>query len=299
LIAIVTSIVTFGSGATVRLALCSLGLLSKSDTPGRRSMAIVAVVTGAARGVGRGIALVLGEAGATVYLTDIERRGQKRSTLPGTVEDTADQVTARGGRGIPIPLDHADDGAVAALFARVAADQGGLDLVVANACNGNALPFQGGPFWSLPLAHWEHMITIGVRSHLVAAWYAAPLLIAARGLLVLTGYADATSDVLGNHLFYDLAMRSVSRLAYSMAHDLRPHGVTALALAPGFTRTEAIIAALGPHPPGSDSIELPGRAVRALLADPHVARYAGRTLPVAELATTYGFSDSEVDDVRE
>jgi NAD(P)-dependent dehydrogenase (short-subunit alcohol dehydrogenase family) len=251
----------------------------------------VAVVTGAARGVGRGIALVLGEAGATVYVTDRESRDRRFSDLPGTVEDTAEQLTGRGGTGIPVPLDHTDDTGVAALFERVRAEHGGLDLLVANACDGNALPFRGGPFWTLPLEHWHNMVDVGVRSHLVAAWHAAPLLIERRGLCVLTGYT-APDDVIAGHLFYDLAMHAVSRMAHSLAHDLRPHGVTALAVSPGFTRTEAIVAELGDAlPPGTDSIEFPGRAVRALLEDPEVARHAGATIPVRTLAAQYDFVD--------
>ncbi|MFI6291347.1 SDR family oxidoreductase [Nonomuraea sp. NPDC050790] len=249
-----------------------------------------AIVTGAARGVGRGIALVLGEAGATVYVTDRESRARRHSDLPGTVEDTAEQVGERGGQGIPVVVDHADDDAVAALFERVGAERGGLDLLVANACDGNALPFAGGPFWELPLRHWRNMMEVGVRSHLVSAWHAAPLLIERRGLLVMTGFTDPDAEVIAGHVFYDLAMTSVSRLARTLACDLRPHGVTALALSPGFTRTEAIVAALGERmPPGGDPIEFPGRAVRALLEDPEVARHAGRTLRVADLAEEYGF----------
>ena len=258
---------------------------------------IVAVVTGAARGIGRGIALVLGEAGATVYVTDLETRERKTSGLPGTVEDTAEQVAERGGRGIAVPLDHADDGAVAGLFARVRAEHGGLDLLVANAFGGGADPTRAsssGPFWTLPLEHWRGMFDGGVRSHLVAASFAALLLIERRGLLVLTGYAHPDPDTIALHVYYDLAMNATSRLAFGLAHDLRPHGVTALAISPGFTRTEAILAALGDGlPPGTDSVEFPGRAVRALLEDPYVARHAGRTIPVAELAEEYGFDDVE------
>jgi dehydrogenase/reductase SDR family member 1 len=251
----------------------------------------VAVVTGAARGVGRGIALVLGETGATVYVTDRECRARRHCALPGTVEDTAEQIGERGGHGIPVPLDHTDDVAVAALFERVRAEHGGLDLLVANACNGNALPFRGGPFWTLPLEHWHNMVDVGPRSHLVAAWHAAPLLIERRGLCVLTGYT-AADEMLAGHLFYDVAMHAVSRIAHDLAHDLGPHGVTALAVSPGFTRTEAIAAELGGEfPPGTDSVEFPARAVRALWADPEVARHAGRTIPVAELSAEYGFTD--------
>lgn len=253
----------------------------------------ITVVTGAARGIGRGIALVLGEAGASVYVTDRETRERRYSELPGTVEDTAEQVSARGGRGIPVIVDHADDDAVQALFDRIREEHGGLDLLVANAFNGNALPFRGGPFWTLSLENWHNMFDIGVRSHLVCVWHAAPLLVARRGLAVLTGYTDPGSEVIADHLFYDLAMSAVTRLTALLAHDLQPHGVTAVAISPGFTRTEAIVAALGDEvPPGLDSVELPGRGVRALLEDRDVARHAGRTIPVAELAAAYGFSDA-------
>lgn len=253
----------------------------------------IAVVTGAARGIGRGIALVLGEAGATVYVTDRESRARRYSDLPGTVEDTAEQVTARGGQGIGVVVDHSDDKAVAALFDRIRAERGGIDLMVANAFNGNALPFRGGPYWTLPLEHWENMVDVGVRSHMVSAWYAAPLLIERRGLLVFTGYTDPDSEVLGGHVFYDLAMTAVSRLTRTIAHDLRPHGATAVAISPGFTRTEAVMAATSPDriPAETHSVEFPGRTVRALLEDADVDRYAGRTIPVAELASDYGLSD--------
>lgn len=254
---------------------------------------VVAVVTGAARGVGRGIALALGEIGATVYVADRETRRHRHSELPGTVEDTAEQVESRGGQGVPVAVDVTDDAAVAALFEQVRTEHDGLDLLVANAFDGNALPFAGGPFWTLPWQHWHNMIDAGARGHALTAWHAAPLLIERHGLAVLTGYTHGDdTEVLAGHLFYDLAMTAISRLAYSLAQDLRPHDVTALALAPGFTRTEAITAALGDAlPPGTDSIEFPGRAVRALLHDPDVARHGGRTLPVHDLATEYGFTD--------
>lgn len=259
-----------------------------TDSTGDR----VAVVTGAARGVGRGIALVLGEVGMTVYVTDRESRTRRHSNLPGTVEDTAEQVTERGGRGVGLVVDHTDDAAVEDLFDRVRDEQGGLDLLVANAFNGNALPFAGGPFWTLPLEHWRNMFDAGVRTHLEAAWYAAPLLTRRRGLVVLTGYTDPGAEVIAGHVFYDLAMHAVSRLAHGLAHDFGPEGVTALAISPGFTRTEAILDALGDQiPPGTDSVEFPGRAVRALLDDPDVARHAGRTIPVAALSEEYGFGD--------
>jgi NAD(P)-dependent dehydrogenase (short-subunit alcohol dehydrogenase family) len=234
----------------------------------------VALVTGAARGIGRGIALVLGEAGATVYVTDQESRNRKLSDLPGTVEDTAEQLTERGGEGIGLVVDHAegiglvvdhaDDAEVQAAFDRVRTDHGGLDLLVANVTAGNDLPFRAAPVWELAMQNWHDMFDCGIRAHIAAARLAAPLLIGReRPLVVLTGYTDPEAEVIGGNLFYDLAMTATSRLAHSLAHDLRPHGATALAVSPGFTRTEAIVAALGDSVPGADSVELPGRAVRA------------------------------------
>jgi dehydrogenase/reductase SDR family member 1 len=254
----------------------------------------VAVVTGAARGVGRGIALVLGGLGMTVYLTDIESRERRISHLPGTVEDTAEQVSERGGVGVAVPLDHRDDEAVRALFARVDAEQGGLDLLVANAANGNAIPFQPGPFWTLPVEHWDNMMQVGVRSSLVAASLAAPLLIRRGGLVVLTGYTEPSDQVIGHHVYYDLAMRSTSRLGYSLSRDLEDHGVSVVTVSPGLTRTEAVLAALGDAlPPDTDSVEFPGRAVAALAQDQTVSRHTGKTLTVRELADAYGFTDVE------
>jgi dehydrogenase/reductase SDR family member 1 len=254
---------------------------------------IVAVVAGGARGIGRGIALVLGEAGATVYVTDRDSRARPHPDLPGTVEDTAAQVTERGGRGVPVELDYADDTAVAGFFGRIGQEHGGLDLLVANAFGGSPQAAAPGPFWTLPLDLWPQLMDGGVRNHLVAARAAAPLLIERRGLAVVIGYDDPDAGVMAN-LYYDLAMSSISRLARSLAHDLRPHGVTALAISPGFTRTEALAAVMGgAFPPGTDSVEFPGLAVRALLDDPDVSRHAGRTIPVTDLAKLYGFSDRD------
>lgn len=245
-------------------------------------MTRVALVTGAARGIGRGVALALADTGATVHVTDRESRARRHSTLPGTVEDTAEQVDARGGRGVPHVVDHADGpAALAPVVAAIRDAHGGLDLVVANAFDGNALPFAPAPFWELDPAHWANMIDVGLRSHYDTARATAALVIAGRGLVVMTGYAPGGDEVLGGHAVYDLAMTGIARLARSMHADLAPHGATALCLSPGFTATEAIVAALGDAlPPGVDDVEAPGRTVCALLADPDVARHGGRTVPV-------------------
>ncbi|WP_081416826.1 SDR family NAD(P)-dependent oxidoreductase [Arthrobacter castelli] len=148
--------------------------MTSTDRTKSSTRSVVAVVTGAARGIGRGIALALGDIGATIYVADRETRNQRHSELPGTVEDTAEQVENRGGHAIPVSVDVTQDSAVDSLFARVRAERGGLDLLVANAFDGNALPFAGGPFWTLPWQHWHNMIDAGLRGHALTAWHAAP-----------------------------------------------------------------------------------------------------------------------------
>ena len=243
---------------------------------------LTAVVTGAACGFGRDIAIAIGAVGATVYVAGWWARAWDDSGPPGTVEETAWRVCERGGHGLPVTLDHADDGAVMALFERVRVERGRLDLLVVNAFDGPVPPSRGGPFWTIPLGQWQDLFGGGVREQLVVARLAAPLLIARRGLIVLTGYCDPDAEVIAEHLFFDVAMNATSRLA----HDLRPHGVTALALAARSTRTDTGTTAHGKH---SDDGEFVGRAVRALLEDSWVADYAGRTVSVAELAERYGF----------
>jgi NAD(P)-dependent dehydrogenase (short-subunit alcohol dehydrogenase family) len=283
----------------------------RPDLPG-----CVAVVTGASRGVGRGVALVLGECGATVYVTgrstraDAERRPPpERSadanrtraagpTRPGTVEDTADAVTARGGHGIPAPTDHTDDAQVDALFERVEAEQHGrIDLLVANAWGG----YEGlgadftAPFWEQPIERWDAMFTAGLRAQFTAARRAAPAMIAnRRGVIVLTGGTDLADHYLGN-VPYDVVKAASSRLVRALAHELRPHGVAAVGVYPGFTRTEAVVAAFAAQdrepPPETHSPEFVGRAVAAVLADPSALDLTGSGAQAAVHARRYGFAD--------
>src|SRR5436305_9562039 len=206
---------------------------------------LIAVVTGASRGVGRGIALALGAAGATVYVTGRSRAGRTTENLPGSVEETASAVTARGGHGIAVHCDHTADAEVEALFARVGSEGGRLDLLVNNAWGGyerqDWRTFTA-PFWEQPLRHWDGMFTAGVRAHLIASRLAVPLMRAAgRGLIVHTTAWDR-DHYLGN-LFYDVAKTAVNRMAYGMARELRLHNVAVVALAPGFVRTERAEAA--------------------------------------------------------
>jgi NAD(P)-dependent dehydrogenase (short-subunit alcohol dehydrogenase family) len=260
----------------------------------------VTVVTGASRGVGRGIALVLGECGATVYVTGRSTRAHARASDagPGTVDDTADEVTARGGAGIAAPADHTDDAQTAALFARVAGEQHGrLDLVVANAWGG----YEAGTadftarFWEQPLSRWDAMFTAGLRAQFATARAAAPAMVRdGRGLIVVTGGTDLPEHYLGS-VPYDVVKAAASRLVVALAHELREHGVAAVGVYPGFTRTEAVVAAFAEQgaepPPETHSPEYVGRAVASVLADEDRMGLSGTGAQAATLARRYGFAD--------
>ncbi|HYT88131.1 MAG TPA: SDR family NAD(P)-dependent oxidoreductase [Gemmataceae bacterium] len=255
----------------------------------------VTVVTGASRGAGRAIALVLGEAGATVYVTGRSTRdGPTTDGLPGTIDDTAEAVIARGGVGVAVRCNHTDDAQVQNLFERVGRDQGRLDLLVNNAWGGYEQhdPRQFvKPFWEQPLRHWDGMFTAGVRAHLVTSRFAVPLM--RPGSLIVCTTAWDRERYLRN-LFYDVAKAAVNRLAWGMARELRPHGIAAVALAPGFMRTERVLAAHAQKPfdlSVTESPEYLGRAVAALASDSGVMSKSGRVLTVGELAREYGFTD--------
>jgi NAD(P)-dependent dehydrogenase (short-subunit alcohol dehydrogenase family) len=257
----------------------------------------VAVVTGASRGGGRAIAIALGEAGATVYITGRSVRGAKTTEdLPETIDDTADAVTAQGGRGIPVRVDHTVESEVEALFERVQAEQGRLDLLVNNAWGGYESYDGAGfvaPFWEQPLTRWDAMFTAGVRTHFVSSRYAAPLMIERGSGLIISTVAWAFGDYLGN-LYYDVAKAAVIRMAFGMARELMPHNVAAIVLAPGFMRTERVLAAHAAEPFDLGPTESPayiGRAVRALAADPDKIAKSGQILTAGESAREYGFTD--------
>jgi NAD(P)-dependent dehydrogenase (short-subunit alcohol dehydrogenase family) len=268
--------------------------------------ASVALVTGASRGAGRGIALALGTAGATVYVTGRSAAGGPTTDgVPGTIDDTASEVTARGGRGIAVRCDHTVDADVESLFARIRADQGRLDLLVNNVWGGyehsECKPLPMAPFWEQSLHQWDGMFTAGVRAHLTASRLAVPLMLPqGRGLIVSTTANLAALPYLPN-IFYDLSKNAVGRLVWAMAHELRERGIAALAVAPGFMRTERVteafrragaIAALdGPGGPKETPVYL-GRAIVALAADPRVLGKSGELLEVGTLAQEYGFTDA-------
>jgi NAD(P)-dependent dehydrogenase (short-subunit alcohol dehydrogenase family) len=266
------------------------GAWSPPDLGGR-----VAVVTGVSRGVGKGVAEVLGECGATVYVTGRSTLAASGGGGPsGTVDETAELVTSSGGQGIAAACDHGDERQVAALFARVKDEQRGrLDLLVNNAWGGYEEYDPSGftqPFWEQSTEYWGRMIDRGARFQYLAARHAAPLMIARTGGLIIGTAAGDRGRYLGN-LVYDVAKSAVARMAFGMATELRPHGVAALTLLPGFTRTEAVLALYTGDLAPTHSTQYVGRAVAVLAADSDVMRHSGESLRVADVAVAYGFVD--------
>ncbi len=264
----------------------------------------IAVVAGATRGAGRGIACMLGEAGATVFCTGRSVRGKPATgRRPETIEETAEMVNAYGGLGIPVQVDHTVEAQVRGLFERVQTDQGQLDILVNDVWGGDALAEWGRPFWELSISKGLLMQQRAVHSHIITSRYAAPLMVArGQGLIVEITDGD-TTNYRGN-LFYDLAKASAIRLAYAMAEELRSHQVTALAVTPGFLRSEAMLDHFGvteanwqdgakqdPHFIASETPCYIGRAIAALAADPDIALKSGGAFSSWGLAEAYGFTD--------
>ena len=253
---------------------------------------LVAVVTGASRGVGRGIAEVLGQCKATVYVTGRSVPGATTEGLSGTVDETAAAVSAGGGVGIAVRCDHLDDEQVARLFRRIETERSRLDLLVNNVWGGYEeydATF-GAAFWEQPVARWDRMFNAGVRAHFVASRFAVPLMIRQRrGLIVNTSYGDESRRLA--NLMYDVAKTAVDRMGAYMAEELREHGIVALVLYPGFTRTELVLRYYGGDPGGTNSPLYVGRAVAALAGDAGVIAKSGRALRVDDVAREYGFGD--------
>jgi NAD(P)-dependent dehydrogenase (short-subunit alcohol dehydrogenase family) len=250
----------------------------------------VALVTGASRGAGRGIALVLGEQGATVYVTGRSVRGAA-TTLgrPGTIDDTAEEVTARGGTGIAIRCDHADDAQADAVFDRIRAERGRLDVLVNNAWSGYEIsPDPALAFWDIDWRHWDLMFAGGMGAAAYASWLAAPMMVAAgRGLIVnITWVLDRPHG----HAFYAVVKNATNRLTGQMADDLRPHAVACVAVSPGFMRLERMNLTAD-RAATAESAEFAGRAVAALAGDDNVMARSGGVLTTPALAREYGFTD--------
>jgi NAD(P)-dependent dehydrogenase (short-subunit alcohol dehydrogenase family) len=257
-----------------------------------------ALVTGASRGVGRGIALALGDAGATVYVSGRSVAADRTDDLPGTVTATAAAVTERGGRGVAVRCDHTDDDAVAALFDRLdreRADRGGLALLVNNVWGGYEGDHEAfdDPFWTQSVETWDRMFDAGVRAHFTTSRLAVPRLLDDGGGLVVTVSAGHGDRYRGS-VPYDVSKAATERLTKAMAHELRDTAITVLAVQPGFTRTERVLDTVGDDPDALAGTESPlytGRAVVALASDPAVDARTGGVYRVGELAREYGFTD--------
>lgn len=269
----------------------------------------VAVVTGASRGIGKGIALALAEEGATVYVTG-RTVAPDMSDLPGTVAETARECERRGGRAIAVVVDHGQDEQVAALFAQVKAEQGRLDILVNNAF---ALPdnlTDPEPFWEKPLSDW-HMMEVGVRSNYVAAWHAAQIMAPqGSGLIVAISGYTGVSYTYG--VIFGSCKTAADRMAHDMAVELKDSGITSISLWQGLTMTERAERNLKNVPSLKDgastqikdacSPEFPGRVIAALASDSDMQRYSGGTYITAELAAEFDVRDidgRQIHSIRE
>ncbi|MGI5430597.1 SDR family oxidoreductase [Streptomyces sp. CA-179760] len=268
----------------------------------------VALVAGATRGAGRGMAVELGAAGATVYVTGRSTRTRRSEyDRPETIEDTADLVTEAGGQGIAVPTDHLDPAQVRTLVERIDGEQGRLDILVNDIWGGEKLFDWDAAVWEHDLDNGLRLLRLAVETHAITSHHALPLLLRHPGGLVVEvtdGTADYNRDNYRVNFFYDLAKTSVLRMAFALGHELGSRGATAVALTPGWLRSELMLETFGvqeenwrdalervPHFAISETPRYVGRAVAALAADPDVARWNGRSLSSGGLAQVYGFTD--------
>lgn len=271
----------------------------------------VALVAGGSRAAGRAIAVELGRLGMTVYVTGRTTR-ERRSEMnrPETIEETAELVDEAGGKGIPIRVDHLEHAEVEALIERIDAEQGRLDVLVNDVWGGDIYLTFGKKLWEHSLEGGLRMLRLGVETHAVTSHYALPLLIRRPGGLVIEmtdGTAESNAEYRKDAgFFYDLVKVSVQRMALALSEELREFGGTAVALTPGWLRSEAMLSAFGvteanwldattfqPHFVISESPTFVGRAAAALAADPDVARWSGRSVSSGQLAQVYDFDDAD------
>jgi len=258
----------------------------------------VALVTGASRGVGKGIALGLGEAGATVYVTGRTVAARQGAVdLDGTIDETVAAVQELGATCYAVRCDHTDDAQTQALFGRIQAEQGRLDILVNNVWGGYEHFSDGTEFWleqgvwQMPFARWDKMFNAGVRAHFVGSALAAPLMIAQRsGLIVNISFWAAQKPTMG--VAYGAAKAADDQMVRCMAHELHDHNITVVALYPGLVRTEGVLKASEYFDlSNSESPQFQGRAVAALAADPQVMAQSGQVLVTAQVAFDYNFTD--------
>lgn len=268
----------------------------------------IALVAGATRGAGRGIAVELGAAGATVYVTGRTTRAERSEyNRPETIEDTAELVTEAGGRGIAVQVDHLIPEQVQSLVRRIEQEQGRLDILVNDIWGAEHLAEWHVPVWEHSLDKGLRMLRLAVDTHLITSHYALPLLIKNKGGMIIE-MTDGTSEYNQSNyrisLFYDQAKTSIIRMAWTLAQEVQPYECTAVALTPGWLRSEMMLehfavteenwqdaAAKEPHFLISESPRYVGRAVAALAGDPEAVRWNGQSLSSGELAQFYGFTD--------
>lgn len=269
----------------------------------------VALVTGASRGIGKGIALELGAAGATVYLTGRTRSDSEAPewaasiAQAGSIDSAAAEVTSLGGEGIAVPCDHSRDDQVQALIERIRSERGRLDVLVNNVCWNHLDSMLGKPFWELPISAWDQTVTVGLRSHYVASAFAAPILVEqGSGLIVNVSSHGSQPGSFIISVPYLAGKAGIDRITDAMHHDLHAHGVSVVSIWPGLVATERLLAAGEQTEDGrirvfgldigyAESPRLSGRCVVHLATDPEVGKRSGRCFRTSELAHQYGFRD--------
>ncbi|MSO78462.1 MAG: SDR family NAD(P)-dependent oxidoreductase, partial [Acidimicrobiia bacterium] len=249
----------------------------------------VALVTGASRGIGKGCALALGAAGATVYVTG-RAQGSDRAALGGSLGETVQAVASRGGHGIAVPCDHANDEEVEALFARIERDQGRLDVLVNNAFAVPKRMDPRTPFWQTPISDWDVMIDVGTRSAYVATHHAAQSMVR-DGSGVIVNVSSAGAVRYFHHIAYGIGKAALDRMTKDAARPLAEHRVAIVAVWPYLVRTERVMQMPGVDETITESPEFTGRGIVALASDPDVMRWSGRAVTTHGLAEAYNFTD--------
>jgi NAD(P)-dependent dehydrogenase (short-subunit alcohol dehydrogenase family) len=277
---------------------------NRPDLSGR-----IALVTGATRGVGRGIAEVLGECGATVYVTGRSTRTKRTFELGSTTQDVAAAVTDRGGKGIAVRCDHKSEAQVARLFGKIDREQGRIDVMVSNAIgwgdvSGDGNAYAAAPIWEKPVEWWDGNFDVGMRSHFMACRYGSELMRRSGGLIVLTSELPDES-VERKDVVLDLRAHATRRMAMVLARQLRSKAIGTIVLVPGFPRTEGILDAWDQGSPYFDgwteddfiarteSVHYSGRAAASLAGDPNIMERSGSVMRVLDAARAYGFTDTD------
>lgn len=259
----------------------------------------VALVTGGSRGAGRGIAVELGKAGATVYVTGRSAHGASTNNWPGTIDETASEIEAAGGKAVAVQCDHTNDWETKSVITKIRNEQGKLDILINNVWGGHDLGVAAKPFWELPLENWDAMFTAGVRAQLATNHFAVPLLRENKqALIVHTTFWD--NGKYTGQFYYDLAKNALTRMAYGLSNELRQDNISVLAVSPGFMRTELVMKFHGSdeeHWKEAEDLkqsETPyyiGRGITALASDPNVMEKSGQAFRAGELAKEYKFTD--------